>query len=71
MRLIRLDEVMHLTGLKRSSIYRMKGEKRFPESVSIDIRTVGWVESEVKAWIESRIAERDFGQNAAGLVLVK
>ena len=59
MRIIKLPEVKHLTGLGRSSIYRMVAEGIFPASVSLGGgRSVGWVESEVVGWITERIQER-------------
>ena len=58
MRLIRLKEVMNITGLGRSSIYKFMDEERFPKSVSLGDRAVAWVESEVEMWIEERIAGR-------------
>ncbi|WP_434144104.1 AlpA family transcriptional regulator [Photobacterium leiognathi] len=59
MRLIRLKEVMSLTGLGRSSIYKFMEESRFPKSVSLGDRAVAWVESEIEDWIVEKIAERD------------
>ncbi|PSV24152.1 AlpA family transcriptional regulator [Photobacterium kishitanii] len=59
MRFIRLKEVMHVTGLGRSSIYNYMAEGRFPKTVSLGGRAVAWVESEVGQWIEERLAERD------------
>lgn len=62
MRIIRLKEVIDLTGLARSSVYRYVAQNSFPKPVSLGDRAVGWVESEVREWISERIAERD--QNA-------
>lgn len=62
MRIIRLKEVIDLTGLARSSVYRYVAQNSFPKPVSLGDRAVGWVESEVRDWISERIAERD--QNA-------
>ncbi|MBO1518105.1 helix-turn-helix transcriptional regulator [Oceanisphaera pacifica] len=59
MRIIRLKEVMNKTGLSRSTIYRQIAEGVFPLSVSLGGKAKGWLESEVEAWILSRIAERD------------
>ncbi|MGF1828912.1 AlpA family transcriptional regulator [Photobacterium angustum] len=59
MRLIRLKEVMSLTGLGRSSIYKFMEESRFPKSVSLGDRAVAWIESEIEDWIVDKIAERD------------
>ena len=36
-------------------IYQLEAERRFPHRVRISLRAVGWVESEVQAWLASRI----------------
>jgi prophage regulatory protein len=59
MRIIKLKEVMDCTGLGRSSIYKQISNGKFPKSVSLGDRAVGWVDSEIEEWILSRIAERD------------
>lgn len=58
-RLIRLKEVMSITGLSRSSIYRYIDEGRFPESVAVGVRSVAWIDTEVSRWVASRIDSRD------------
>lgn len=68
MRLIRLPEVINLTGLSRSSIYKYISENTFPQSVSLGERACAWVESEVQEWVLARIAERD---QALGAALLK
>jgi prophage regulatory protein len=60
MRLIKLKEVMDCTGLGRSTIYNYIADKTFPKPVSLGLRAVAWVESEVQYWILERIEERDF-----------
>ncbi len=54
-RFIRLPEVITRTGLKRSSIYAAVQAGTFPAQIPLGERAVGWDESEVSAWIESRI----------------
>ena len=54
-RFIRLPEVIARTGLKRSSIYAAMQAGTFPAQIPLGERAVGWEESEVSAWIESRI----------------
>ncbi|MFL1553681.1 AlpA family transcriptional regulator, partial [Pseudomonas sp. D47] len=51
MRLIRLKEVKHATGLGRSTIYKYIEEGNFPKSVPLGERAVAWVESEVVGWV--------------------
>ena len=55
-RILRLPKVIGVTGLSRSTIYRMMRTGEFPAQVSIGPRTVGWRESEVIQWVESRPA---------------
>lgn len=54
-RILRLGAVRERTGLSRSTIYRFVTEGRFPRQVSLGQRCVGWLESEVNGWLESRI----------------
>ena len=59
MRLIRLKEVKHATGLGRSTIYKYIEDGNFPKSVSLGERAVAWVESEVLCWVKAKIEARD------------
>ena len=51
LRLIRMPEVIARVGIKRSMIYRLMGEGRFPRSRSLGPKCAVWVESEVDEWI--------------------
>lgn len=53
-RIIRLPEVKSTTGLSRSTIYKMMSEGRFPATVRLGAKSVGWREAEVQQWIVSR-----------------
>jgi prophage regulatory protein len=53
--ILRLENVKTRTGLSRSTIYALIKEKRFPGNISLGARSVGWLESEIQAWIESRV----------------
>lgn len=59
MRLMRLKEVMDVTGLGRSTLYKYMASGQFPEPVSLGGRSVAWVQDEVESWIRARINERD------------
>ncbi|MEZ8076863.1 helix-turn-helix transcriptional regulator [Vibrio sp. FF112] len=61
MRLIRLKEVLDMTGLSRAHMYKLMAGEKFPKSVSLGLRSVAWVESELQDWILERVAERDEG----------
>jgi prophage regulatory protein len=36
-------------------IYQLEAEQRFPPRIKIGVRAVGWIESEVQAWLEQRV----------------
>lgn len=55
--IIRLPAVEARTGLSRSSIYLRMATGAFPKSVKLGSRAVGWVESEVEAWLGKRIEQ--------------
>jgi prophage regulatory protein len=57
--LLRKRAVCERTGLPPASLHERIVAGRFPKPVLIGARAVAWVESEVQAWIEQRIAERD------------
>ncbi|ELY5214362.1 AlpA family transcriptional regulator [Vibrio cholerae] len=57
-RLIRFREVLTMTGLSRSSLYRFIEENQFPTQVQLGGRAVAWVEGEVQDWIKMRINNR-------------
>ncbi len=54
--ILRLPEVQKRTGLSRSSVYLRIAEGTFPKQISLGGRAVGWVESEIDAWLEQQIA---------------
>ncbi len=56
-RFLPLREVLARTSLSRSTIYRLVSEGTFPKSIALGARRA-WLESEISAWQEARIAER-------------
>jgi prophage regulatory protein len=53
-RAIRTEQVMRMTGLWRTTIFRAVKEGRFPKPMKLGERAVGWLESDIRAWLESR-----------------
>lgn len=55
-RIIRLRDVIGKTGLSKSSVYRLAADPNsdFPAAVRLSQAAVGWKESDVDAWIQSR-----------------
>lgn len=54
-RIMRRPEVQLTTGLSRAVLYRLIG-RGFPPPIRLSANTVGWLRSEVEAWIASRVA---------------
>lgn len=55
-RILRIKQVLDLTGLSRSTLYRMIHESTFPKQMHISRHCVGWRESEVRIWLENPIS---------------
>lgn len=58
-KILRRREVEARTSLSRSGLYDKMSRGEFPRPIHLGPGSVGWIESEVTAWIEARIAERD------------
>lgn len=56
--MLKLKDVMKMTGLSRSTIYAYIEQGIFPAQVKIGARSVAWIEKEVNEWINSRIMAR-------------
>lgn len=60
--ILRRKQVETRTGLSRAGIYDRLNPKSpyydpmFPKQVSLGAGAVGWLEHEVEAWIEARVA---------------
>ena len=63
-RLLRRREVEQITGMGRSSIYRLMKAGSFPRSVRVGSTAVRWRSSDITRWVESRpIAGNDSDQH--------
>lgn len=56
--ILRLPQVKLRTGMSRSSIYSAMQQGTFPPSVHLGERSVGWLDSVITAWIDSRATAR-------------
>ncbi|UHJ66603.1 AlpA family phage regulatory protein [Melaminivora jejuensis] len=45
-----------MTGLGRSSLYKMIKEQKFPRPVQIGARSVAWDSTAVATWMQERIS---------------
>ena len=64
-RLLRLKQVLDRTGLPKSTMYSRISAGTFPKQVPIG-SSVRWLESEVEAWIQALVEERDHARQCGG-----
>jgi len=55
--ILRLKHVKTRTGLSRSTIYQRIKDGTFPAQVSLGPRAVGWLESDIGAWIDLQVQQ--------------
>lgn len=58
LRLLRISDVINLTGLPKSTIYLKIKNKQFPTQLQIGSRSVAWLENEIQDWIINNIEKR-------------
>lgn len=61
-RFLRLDDVNKKIGAKGKTVYGWIKEGRFPPSIPLTGRSVVWLNSEIEAWMASRVALRSPNQ---------
>ena len=55
MQIHRIKEVVQLTGLSSSSIYKQIRLGNFPRGVKLTSRSTGWSSDDIDDWIKSRL----------------
>lgn len=53
-RYLRLRDVEHLTGLSKSTVYRLEAAGEFPSRIKLSARASAWKASEVLSWLDKR-----------------
>lgn len=52
--IIRLNAVKTISGLSRSTIYRLEKDGKFPKRFKIGERAIGWSSKEIFEWVNKR-----------------
>jgi len=55
--ILRLPAVKKCTGLSRSTIYLRIAQGNFPKQISLGGRSIGWIKSEIEAWLFNQIVQ--------------
>lgn len=53
-RFLREPEVNDITGLSRTTRWRLERKKKFPARRKLSANAIGWLESEINEWIATR-----------------
>jgi len=66
LQVLRLPQVIQITGLCRSMIYQLEAADRFPRRIRIGSRAVGWLHGEIQQWLAEQVMQsRCRPENAA------
>lgn len=53
-RILRAHEVHQISGLSRTTIWRMENKGQFPRRLPLSTGSAGWRKSEINAWVRTR-----------------
>ncbi|MBK7360842.1 MAG: AlpA family transcriptional regulator [Micavibrio sp.] len=56
--ILRIPAVRKMTGLPTSTIYHMMAKGKFPANIKLGYRAVGWLQSDIISWIDSKIIKQ-------------
>lgn len=52
-RILKLDDVVEITGVSVSTINRWEKAGKFPTRKKLGIKAMGWLASDIQKWMES------------------
>ena len=55
-RMLNVRQVTEISGLSRTTLWRLEKGGDFPRRKQLSPRRVGWLESEVAIWLEAKVA---------------
>ena len=59
MKFLKIQTVISMTSLSRSSIYTAMSAGSFPAQIKLGERSVAWLESDIQNWMENCINNRN------------
>ena len=54
-RFLRIPEIVHRTGMSRTTIYDRINEGKFPKQIPLGSNLVVWLESDVQKWMQEQV----------------
>lgn len=58
-RVITKKQLLKIVPYTAQHILRLEGAGKFPKRLQLGANRVGWLQTEIEAWLKARIAERD------------
>lgn len=58
-KVLRRDAVLAQLGIGRSTLYKWVADQTFPRPIKLGGKTVGWLTSDVDAWLNKCVQARD------------
>lgn len=58
MQIVRLQEVIKMTSLSRTSIYTNIQQGAFPKPIKIGKRAIGFIRDEIDKWFQTQMTNR-------------
>jgi prophage regulatory protein len=55
MKMLRINQVMTITAMSKTTIYRWINANQFPKPINLSSKSVAWLESDINDWIQSKI----------------
>lgn len=52
--ILRIRNVVQITGLPRSTIYRLMSQSMFPKNIKLSTVAVGWDMADILLWLSER-----------------
>lgn len=52
--LIREEDVLRMTAVSHATLWRRRARGEFPEPQKVGTRSIGWLATEVAAWLDAR-----------------
>ena len=63
MKILRIQGVISVTGLSRTTVWRLERRGDFPRRLRLSENSCGWLAEEIDDWLLSRPRGMDLGEN--------
>ena len=64
MRVVRIHELVEMTGLSRSTIWRLEKARAFPPRLALSPGRIGYLDDDILVWLRERQAPRSSSPTA-------